>query len=347
MSGPGTVDPGHTSLAQSEVTTHLDRELMSRPLLTHRFLPLLACGAFALGACRGAPASTEPVATTAQKGTLEWFGFVGVSCQVDDPNDDVGPSDYLDETAAFTNLAHVCAFDLDMRDELTATHEAGVHAMLDVSSLLFEWVPGPAPSGSGSRVVLRADAEEQWATFVLTNESVLDRDHIAALYLVDEPAWNGATTADIDAAARLVEATHPELPSVIVEAPDALDDAHFPASVDWIGFDRYGTVDPATDVAYQANLTTLRRLSTSRQRLLLVVDTQWQPIYEQVGLEPSDMADIARNYVAFAKSTDDVIALVGYSWPGGIDGPDQLGARDLPPSVRAAYAELGAAIIGR
>lgn len=291
-----------------------------------------------------APASTVSP-SVAETSALEWFGFVGVDCSVDDPHDGAGPTNYLDETKGFTNIAHVCTFDIDMTDELGATRDAGVKAMLDVSALLWELVDGDAPSGSGRRYVLRSDAAATWADFVARNSDVLDSQHIAAIYLVDEPTWNGASRADLDRAAAIVDVTHPYLPMVVIEAPDALVDAYFPEAVDWIGFDRYGTRDPNTDAAYLENVRTLRARSTGSQRHVVVMDTQWLPIYEQVDLAPDDMAEVADNYFRYALTHPEVVAIIGYSWPGGIDGPEHLGARNLPQPVRDAYVEIGQLIV--
>jgi hypothetical protein len=291
----------------------------------------------------GPPEVDDPSAAST---SVAWFGFVGVSCSVDDPHDEAGPADYLDETKGFTNIAHVCTFELDMTDELAATRSAGVMAMLDVSALLWELVDGEAPSGSGRRYVLRGDAAASWADFADRNATVLDADHLAAIYLIDEPTWNGATPADLDRAAAIVEATHPDIPMMVIEAPDALVDAYFPDGVDWVGFDRYGTRDPNTDAAYLENVRALRSRTTEAQQHVVVMDTQWLPIFEQVGLAPDDMAEVARNYLRYAKAHPEVVAIIGYSWPGGIDGPDHLGARNLPQSVQQVYVDIGEAIVG-
>jgi len=37
--------------------------------------------------------------------------------------------------------------------------------------------------------------------------------------------------------------------------------------------------------------------------------------------------------------------LVGYVWPGGLDGADQLGARGLPTNALDLFKEIGAQII--
>ena len=277
---------------------------------------------------------------------LAWFGFVGVVCGVDDPHDSTPRSRYLDETQGFTNLAHVCVDQIDMHEPLTAAREADQAALLDLTLLLFEAVPGEAPSGASQRLQLRDDVETLWASFVETNRSVLNAEYVAALYLVDEPVWNGATRDDIERAAQLVQAALPDLPSLIVEAPDSLAKAVFPTSVDWIGFDRYGVGDPGTDPGYRSLMDRLEATRSPNQMRVVIMDAQWQPAYREAGLAEADLATTALHYASYADSLDDVVALIAYSWPGGIDGPQQRGARDLPDDARAAYETIGKHILG-
>jgi hypothetical protein len=305
--------------------------------------------ALVLTGCAGSiePERGNPrLGATVSPGThgLEWFGFVGVRCQLDDPNDEEATSDYVNEVSGFTNLAHVCVFDNDVHNELGDLPEHGLRALLDVTLVLFEFTEGEAPTGSGQRYVLRADAQSSWDSFVATNADVLDADHVGAYYLVDEPIWNGATPADIEAAVAIVERDAGKIPSVIVEAPGALEDAVFPKGVDWVGFDLYGVTNPVADPAYQANLATLRERARPEQQIAVVLDSQWLPVFGEIGIEQGDLATIARNYYALATREPDVVALIGYTWPGGIDA-DQLGARDLPAEVRGVYEEIGREIV--
>ena len=273
------------------------------------------------------------------------FGFVGVRCGLDDPVDDSARTDYVDEVAGFTTLAHVCVFDNDVRRLLTDLPDHGLRALLDVSALLFEFVPGDAPSDSGQRMRLRADATERWELFVATNREVLDAEHVAAYYLADEPVWNGASAADIAAAAELVEPDTQGVATMVIEGYPALADAVFPPQVDWVGFDRYGVGDPSTDPHYLADLATVRQRAAPGQRIALVLDSQWLSAYRWIGIDAESMGVVARNYQLLASRQPDVVALIGYTWPAGIDA-DQRGARDLPQQVRDTYVAIGHWILG-
>ena len=41
---------------------------------------------------------------------VEWFGFVGIDAGIDDPSDSDNTTNYLNEVAAFCNLAHLAPF---------------------------------------------------------------------------------------------------------------------------------------------------------------------------------------------------------------------------------------------
>jgi hypothetical protein len=290
----------------------------------------------------------DPDRSLASAGTHRpaYFGFVGVRCGLDDPRDESTRTDYVDEVVGFTNLAHVCVFAQDIRPSLEDLPEAGIKGLVDLTLLLFEFVNGDAPSGSDQVLALRADAAQQWRTFVKINHSVLDSAHVAAYYLADEPTWNGASRADIEAAAAMVSDTSSNIPILIVEPPGVLSEAVFPPTVDWVGFDQYAVTNPAADPSYLENLDSLRRHKLPDQRIAMIMDAQWLKVFEHLKITPADMEIAARNYFALASRSPDVVALIGYTWPGGID-EGQYGARDLPDAVVDAYREIGHRILGR
>lgn len=276
---------------------------------------------------------------------LQHFGFVGVSCMVDDPHDDVGPRSYVDEVADFTNIAHLCPLDLDITAQANEIADAGGRAFIDLTLILFEAVPGQAPVGTGSQLRLRADADTLFGAFVEANETVLDAEHVAAFYLIDEPIWNGTPPEEVATAAALVDDAFPEIPITVIEAYPVVADSVFPEGVDWVGFDRYLVPDPSTDPTYLAELETVRARATDDQDLVIIMDAQWFSLYERVPLSEGDMAAVARNTYELALSRDDVVAIIGYTWPGGLDVPEQLGARSLPEGVQTAHREIGDAIV--
>lgn len=264
---------------------------------------------------------------------------------VDDPHDEAGPRNYVDEVAGFTNIAHLCPLDLDITAQAEEIVDGGSRAFVDLTLLLFEAVPGEAPVGSGSQLRLRADATTLFEAFVEASNPVLDGEHVAAFYLIDEPIWNGTPPQEVATAAALVDDAFPEIPITVIEAYPVVDDAVFPEGVDWVGFDRYLVPDPSTDPTYLAELETVRARATDDQDLVIIMDAQWFSLYDKVPLSEEDMADVARNTYELAASRDDVVAIIGYTWPGGLDVPEQLGARSLPEGVQTAYREIGQAIL--
>jgi len=292
----------------------------------------------------GASSSTGPTETR----VLQHFGFVGVSCMVDDPHDRTGPRNYVDEVASFTNVAHLCPLDIDIAGQMEELQLAELQAFIDLTLILFEQVPGEThpENPNPMRLQLREDAATVFATFVGTNEGLLTPEHVAAFYLIDEPIWNGTTPEELATAATLVDDAFPDIPIAVVEAYPAVDAAEFPSGVDWVGFDRYGVPDPSTDAAYLAELETVRSRASEAQDLILILDAQWFPEFEVVaGLTPEDMGDVALHTLELAQSRDDVVAIIGYTWPGGLDIPEQLGARSLPKPVHDAYRFIGETVV--
>lgn len=281
---------------------------------------------------------------------LRYFGFAAIDCGWDDLNDGLLKTTYLDEVEGFTNAAQLCPFSPQevLGARLTRFREAGVGAIVNLEGLFFESVLDTS-SPTGERLELVGEAEVRWRAFVERNRTWLTPAYVAALYIADEPAWRGAAAGDVAAAVALVEAALPELPTMIVEAYPALDKLVVPPALDWLGFDRFGHAEPAHDPVWLADLDKVRAARTrSDQRLVIIADTQWYPQYETVlGLSREDMAGVVRSYAEVASRYPEVVALIGYSWPGGLDGPAQQGARSLPETVQEAFREIGAGVRGR
>lgn len=273
------------------------------------------------------------------------FGFVAVGCKFDDPLDNEVKGDYFDEVAGFTNIAHLCVFDPaeDLSPQLDILAQSGSRAVIDLTALLFEQSSDP---NSGISNSLRPDAAERWDTFVTKNSSKLDAEHVAAFYPVDEPTWTGVSFAEMEQAAALTKATHPDVPVLLVEAYPALGMLAVPENVDWVGFDRYYILDPATDSTFQADWATLKAArSRPDQKLVWILDTHFTTGHEVAGLTPDDMLKVAESSTAFATTEPDVVAVLGYLWPGGLEGPQQKGARELPSAVIDFYKSYGTAVL--
>lgn len=275
--------------------------------------------------------------TPPSKLSLQLFGFVGVACGVD----------YSNEVAGYSNVATTCAPDPSVADlvahQLDVFRQRGLRALLDVEGIFFE-DDSAAPSApyGGPPLVLRDDYRDRWDQFVAGADLVTRRDALAAVFVADEPTWRGVSQVDLAAAHASVERALPEVPLLLVEAYPVLDQLTIPAAVDWVGFDRYGVLDPEHDPDYRADLATLKaRRSRPDQRVVIVMEAQWLPRYADFGVQPAAMAGVAESYHRLASRDTSVIGLVGYLWPGGLDAPGQLGARDLPATVRAVYRRIG------
>ena len=277
---------------------------------------------------------------------LRFFGYAMVDCGVHDSIAPAGTSNYVSEVAAFTNIGQMCVFGPgeDIGARLSWMQSNGMLALLSVQALLFEGTPD-AGTGSGMRYRLRADHQRRWSSFVRLNRLNGRAAAIGAFYLADEPAWNGISAADLRQAADLVKATFPKTPIMLIEAAPAIGALVVPRSVDLIGFDQYGVAAPDAEPAYRAHLAALKsRRSRPDQRLVVVMEGQWLPAYDGQGVDPGLMATVAQRYFALAESDPEVVAMVGYLWPGGVAGPGHLGSRNLPASVITEHMRLGKAI---
>jgi hypothetical protein len=278
-------------------------------------------------------------------GHLAYFGFVGVDCGLDDPHDGSSKINYSDEVASFSNLAHLCLFaeTEDLAPRLAGLHALGMRALVAIEPLLFDTLPDPSLP-AGARTSLRFNYVARWSAFLAANAGSFTPESVAAIYLVDEPTWHGLPATDLALAANLIESTLPSLPCLVIEAGPAVAQLQVPVSVDWVGFDEYGTLDPKSDANYLHLMDTLEAKLTASQRVVLIPETQWLPAYAAAGVQPADMALVLRSYEALALARPKVIALIAYLWPGGLDEPAQLGARELPPSVQLAIQAVGRGI---
>lgn len=312
-------------------------------------LGAILCIFVCLAGLRAAAAAAVSKGLPAEEG-LAYFGFAVVDCGWDDPHDGVPKTNYVDEVSGFSNIAQMCVYSADdfIQERIDLFQAAGIKAILHVEAILFKHA-ADASSPSGSRATLRANAQENWLQFVQLNGDLLTTDNIAALYIVDEPIWNGVNRQDFEHALDIIKATVPNIPTLSIEAYPVLDQIWVPEQLDWIGFDRYDTADPANDPAWLADLETVRAARTrADQKLVIVASTQWLPYYlSDGGLHPADMEAVIISYYQVATMTDNVVALVGYLWPGGLDDPQQLGVRGLPKNVRRLIHVLGRRILLR
>jgi len=298
-----------------------------------------------LGCGDNTSSNTEPVQVI--DNPLHYFGFAAIDCSFDDPTDTETKTNYVDEVSSFTNIGQMCVFEPNevMGERLSNFRQSGIKAMLHIESILFEHNNDPS-TGSGTKISLRGDANIRWSTFVELNKAVLTAQDIAAIYVVDEPVWNGLSYAEFSAALHIVKSTFPNIPTMMIEAYPVIDQVMVTDELDWLGFDRYDTVDPENDQAWKSDFSVVEAaLTNSEQKIIIVASTQWLPYYLDAEIKPEDMEKVIKSYYHVAKSHTNVIALIGYLWPSGLDDPQQIGARNLPENVKQSLENIGKNII--
>lgn len=277
----------------------------------------------------------------------KFFGYVGTDCG----------TNYISEVRGFTNIGQMCIYDAgDIRARLEAFNQAGMRAILDLHFLFF--AEGGPVGGSGTGYNLRPDYLQRWAQFLSTNQSHLNMDYVAAIYPAEEPTWLGVSTQELQTIATLVNRDLPDLPLLLIEAHQALQDLIIPVEFDLVGMDFYGAIDPRNTAAFnqyawlnsqfQNYFTAIKaRRSRSDQKLVLVFDAQWSPVYESVGYSKESIANFVENYYLLMQSDPEVQGMFGYVYLSGLDGADWIGLRDLPQSVKDANIGVGRAITGK
>ncbi|MFK8103287.1 MAG: hypothetical protein AB8G15_12205 [Saprospiraceae bacterium] len=279
---------------------------------------------------------------------LLYFGFALVDVGWDDPSDDpISKINYLDEVAAFTNIADILVVSPtdQIVDRLEAMDAVQVKAYLHLNEIFFEYADTDAPSGANYN--LRADFKARWDLFVASNDLQNQKTLIQAFYVGEEPLWNGISFEELKAAADYLKASFPEVPTMLIEAHPIVDQLQIPASIDWVGFDRYFLKDPQTSTDYQRELNVLKsKFSREDQSLVLIMDAHFIDWAhgDFGGLTVNDMRQVATNYYQLAKAESQTVAIIGYFWPSGFDDPNAVGARHLPAEVKAEYERIGKSI---
>lgn len=274
---------------------------------------------------------------------LKYFGYALIDCGYDDPSDTDPKTNYVSEVAAFTNLGQMCIYQPtdNIVSRLNLMSQNAMQAMLSVQSIFFAGSPDSS-TGSGLRFTLHPDYKARWATFIKTNNLGQHLPKLAAFYVADEPVWNGISYLDLKAASDTIKASFPTIVTALVEAPPGLANLQVPTSIDVVGFDHYAVPNPETDLNFQHELALLKsKRSAPWQKIMLVMDAQWLPFYGTAGYPETYMASVATSYYNIANADPDVIAMMGYTWPGGMDDPSQKGTRNLPQSVLDEHKRIG------
>lgn len=268
---------------------------------------------------------------------LDFFGYVGVMCDFDDPLDDTTLTDYSAEVAGFTNANHVClpADPADWANRISQAN-AQFRPVLSVEGA-FDFA-GAGPDGPESRAV--------WP--ILRDAIIASQVDPARIifYLVDEPTLRGIDPVAVDRAAAILRTDFPTAEVLLVEACGMDGPPPIAPHLTLWGFDCYTYADPAASPAFMTYLDLVRRRLGPDQRMVLVMDANHTEYHAAAGVALNDMGDVARAYAALALSRPEVVGMLGYTWAGGIDSPTELGVRDMPQAVIDAHRALGQMLLG-
>lgn len=262
---------------------------------------------------------------------LQYFGFAITDCG----------TNYTSQVDDFVNLIDMCPTDFgSMEQRVNANIIGNNKALIHLQGLFINNIPDSS-SPSGFRYELFSNYEEQFNLWK-DNNTFITNETVAAFDFADEPAWNQMNMQDLATVAALIKSAFPDIPIMVIEAPDLIDDLILTDDIDWIGFDRYGTLDPKNDSEYLSllNLIKSKRTNTN-QKLVIIMESQWLDFYTQAGFDESILTPMASSYYELAKSEEDVIALISYLLPGGFDTPDQKGFLDLEQENRATIEAIG------
>jgi len=280
---------------------------------------------------------------------IKYFGFTIVDTYWDDPTDTETKTNYSDEVASFSNMADILV--LDPSDNIIAKMDAmqklQMKAILHLNELFFELEGTGSPSGTDYK--LRTDAQARWDTFMATNNLNENQDLVQALYIGEEPTWNGISFTELQQATDYVKSTLPNIPIMVIEAYPALTDLQLPTSVDWVGFDHYFIKDPKNDTTFTSEIALLKSKLSAEQKLILVMDAHYIDFAhgDLGGITLNEMKAVARSYYELAKSEPKTIAVLGYFWPSGFDVDNSIGARHMPEAVKNEYIRIGKEITGK
>ena len=263
---------------------------------------------------------------------LDFLGYVGVMCDLDDPFDDTSLTDYSAEVAGFTNANHVCLpADPSQWVARLKSADGQFRPILSIETA-FDFA-GTGEPGLWPPV---RDA---------IKESGIDPARII-FHLVDEPTLRGIAPASVSRAAQIVRADFPSAEVMVIEACRIEGPPPVDLNITLWGFDCYTFADPMLDRSYMTFLELAAGQLGPDQGLVLIMDANHTPIHEGAGLTQDDMADVARAYGRLALSRADVVGMLGYAWAGGIDNDQERGVRDMPQAVIEAHREVGLMLLG-
>jgi hypothetical protein len=218
----------------------------------------------------------------------------------------------------------------------------GVKVIVAAHHVLFE--PAGAPVNGRQLYDLRPDYRQRLEAVLAGREEALSA-LAAYVFIADEPSWNGISRSELAAAHDAVAETLPGL-ATVTSFSHQLEAGWFQGRkvpTDAVGYHQYGVFDPSVDPLYQTNLDLIRAHADDRD-FLYVLDAWWTPAHGEAGLDPEDLAEVARNYESMAATDGDADGLIGFHWSGPAGAK---GARDLPIAVTWEYRRMGSEITGK
>ncbi len=261
---------------------------------------------------------------------------------------------YIDETYSFTNMGVIggIAYNGNYSSYLNYMASHQMKAVLQVSDIFFVRDPsgkdGSVSARSCADYDLRSDYQSRWNTFVANNPNLASQ--ALAFQLFDEPAWNGATSADLQSAAAAIKSTFSSIPIAVNESYAALDYFSVPTNVDWIGWQIYGIENPQSSNLFKKLYALMKtKRSSPSQKIFIIMDAWWgQTLHGAKGLTQAEMAQVATRYYDIARYDPDIVGIVAAKWKNGWpDYPDALGTRSLPAGVKTEHQRIGRLITGK
>jgi Secretion system C-terminal sorting domain len=290
---------------------------------------------------------TSNCATNIAPPHLKYFGFYFIDVGYDDnPNDGIIKNNYTDEVASFTNLAQMATYypAENLNARITSMNNQCVKPFVSLQEIFHTRV-ADASTQSGYRYVIYPDYQTRWNLFKTTNGPSLTPEKIGALYLSDEPTFNGVSFTELNTICQLIKNDYPTIPILLVEAYVSINNLQVPTTVDWLGFDQYFMFNPSTNAGYLQNLANLKtKRSSPNQKIFITIDDSWIPSYGTAGQTQAMMANTVQDYYDLAASDTDIVGLLSWIWPNGVDQPAHIGARSLPQNVKNKNIEIGTRI---
>lgn len=168
---------------------------------------------------------------------------------------------------------------------------------------------------------------------------------VEAFYLPDEPYHVGWTKAQLNAVSNRVKVLWPNHKQMMIEGYQkvrSLGTTQYPipTNVYYIGWDRYGTLQPHTDTDYVADFNWLKSKMGTNRKMVIVGESQWLDYYTQAGYTMDVMGPMFESYYMVAQQPE-VGVFFCYLLPNGFDSPDHVGLFGLPQSVIDLHVDAG------